>query len=149
MENPLTPRLYRVPGRIPLVLEPLTQPAHISGDRPAISDGWGAARAPSKSLQARALRSMSRNPSLSSPFLLGFDEIERVLDGADRGPDGHPPKNIERLPRDGKNPERLRITLAVAGFPCDQLDVSVEKSQLVTRGRQQDKKPRQYLHRGI
>src|SRR5262249_44053147 len=149
MENPLTPRLYRVPGRIPLVLEPLTQPAHISDDRPAISDGWGAARAPSKSLQARALRSMSRNPSLSSPFLLGFDEIERVLDRVAKGADGYPPYNIERPPRDGKNPERLRITLAVAGFTCDQLGGVVEKRRRGPRGRQQDNNPRQYLHRGI
>src|SRR5215471_6052626 len=60
-----------------------------------------------------------------------------------------PAYNIERLPRDGQNPERLRITLAVAGFTRDQLDVSVEESQLVIRGRQQDDKARQYLHRGI
>ena len=81
---------------------------------------------------------MSRVPSLSSPFLLGFDEIERVLDRVAKGADGYPPYNIERLPRDGQNPERLRITLAVAGFTRDQLDVSIEESQLVIRGRQQD-----------
>ena len=92
---------------------------------------------------------MSRVPSLSSPFLLGFDEIERVLDRVAKGADGYPPYNIERLPRDGQNPERLRITLAVAGFTRDQLDVSIEESQLVIRGRQQDDKSRQYLHRGI
>ncbi len=44
---------------------------------------------------------MSRVPSLSSPFLLGFDEIERVLDRVAKGSDGYPPYNIERLPRDG------------------------------------------------
>jgi HSP20 family molecular chaperone IbpA len=92
---------------------------------------------------------MSRVPSLSSPFLLGFEEIERVLDRVAKGSDGYPPYNIERLPRDGENPERLRITLAVAGFTRDQLDVSTEESQLVIRGRQQDDKSRQYLHRGI
>ena len=92
---------------------------------------------------------MSRVPSLSSPFLLGFDEIERVLDRVAKGADGYPPYNIERLPRDGQNPERLRITLAVAGFTRDQLDVTVEESQLVIRGRQQEDKARQYLHRGI
>ena len=92
---------------------------------------------------------MSRIPSLSSPFLLGFDEIERVLDRVAKGSEGYPPYNIERLPRDGSNPERLRITLAVAGFTRDQLDVTVEESQLVIRGRQQDDKSRQYLHRGI
>src|SRR3979411_3104606 len=92
---------------------------------------------------------MSRVPSLSSPFLLGFDEIERVLDRVAKGADGYPPYNIERLPRDGQNPERLRITLAVAGFPRDHLDVCIEESQLVIRGRQQDDKTRQCLHRGI
>jgi HSP20 family molecular chaperone IbpA len=92
---------------------------------------------------------MSRVPSLSSPFLLGFDEIERVLDRVSKGADGYPPYNIERLARDGDHPERLRITLAVAGFTRDQLDVSVEENQLVIRGRQQDDKSRHYLHRGI
>jgi HSP20 family molecular chaperone IbpA len=92
---------------------------------------------------------MSRVPSLSSPFLLGFDEIERVLDRVAKGAEGYPPYNIERLGREGQNPERLRITLAVAGFTRDQLDVTIEESQLVIRGRQQDDKTRQYLHRGI
>jgi HSP20 family molecular chaperone IbpA len=92
---------------------------------------------------------MSRVPSLSSPFLLGFEEIERVLDRVAKGADGYPPYNIERLQRDANNPDRLRITLAVAGFTRDQLDVSTEESQLVIRGRQQDDKSRQYLHRGI
>jgi HSP20 family molecular chaperone IbpA len=92
---------------------------------------------------------MSRVPSLSSPFLLGFDEIERALDRVAKASDGYPPYNIERLPRDEDGPERLRITLAVAGFARDQLDVTVEESQLVIRGKQQDDKSRQYLHRGI
>ena len=92
---------------------------------------------------------MSRVPSLSSPFLLGFDEIERILDRVSKGSDGYPPYNIERLARDAQSPERLRITLAVAGFTRDQLDVTIEESQLLIRGRQQDDKTRQYLHRGI
>jgi HSP20 family molecular chaperone IbpA len=92
---------------------------------------------------------MSRVPSLSSPFLLGFDDIERLLDRVSKGADGYPPYNIERLPRDERHPERLRITLAVAGFTREQLDVSIEESQLVIRGRQQDDKSRQFLYRGI
>ena len=92
---------------------------------------------------------MSRVPSLSSPFLLGFDEIERVLDRVVKGADGYPPYNIERLPRDSSQPERLRITLAVAGFTRDQLEVTIEENQLLIRGRQQDDKTRQYIHRGI
>lgn len=93
---------------------------------------------------------MTRVPSLSSPFLLGFDEIERLLDRVAKGSDGYPPYNIERLPREGAQPERLRITLAVAGFTRDQLEVSIEENQLVIRGRQQDEdKTRHFLHRGI
>jgi HSP20 family molecular chaperone IbpA len=92
---------------------------------------------------------MSRVPSLSSPFLLGFDEIERVLDRVSKAADGYPPYNIERIPRENGLPERLRITLAVAGFTRDQLDVTIEESQLLIRGRQQDEKPRHFLHRGI
>jgi HSP20 family molecular chaperone IbpA len=79
---------------------------------------------------------MSRVPSLSSPFLLGFDEIERVLDRVVKGADGYPPYNIERCDRSNGAPERLRITLAVAGFTRDQLDVTIEENQLVIRGRQ-------------
>ncbi|MFL6933529.1 MAG: Hsp20 family protein [Xanthobacteraceae bacterium] len=92
---------------------------------------------------------MSRVPSLSSPFLLGFGEIERALDRVTKAADGYPPYNIERLAPDQDNPERLRITLAVAGFSRAQLDITVEENQLVIRGKQQDDKSRQYLHRGI
>src|SRR5256885_16460573 len=87
---------------------------------------------------------MSRVPSLSSPFLLGFDEIERALDRVAKAADGYPPYNIERLAREDGLPERLRITLAVAGFTREQLDVTGEGRQLVIRGRQQDEKNRQY-----
>jgi len=92
---------------------------------------------------------MTRMSPLSSPFLLGFDEIERVLDRVAKAADGYPPYNIERIARDADGPERLQITLAVAGFTRDQLDVTLEESQLVIRGRQQDDKSRHYLHRGI
>jgi HSP20 family molecular chaperone IbpA len=92
---------------------------------------------------------MSRVPSLSSPFLLGFDEIERALDRVSKSADGYPPYNIERIAGSAGEPERLRITLAVAGFTREQLDVTVEEKQLLIRGRQQEDKTRQYLHRGI
>jgi HSP20 family molecular chaperone IbpA len=98
---------------------------------------------------SKGFETMSRVPSLSSPFLLGFDEIERALDRVAKAADGYPPYNIERVARDNGQPERLRITLAVAGFNRDQLDVTVEESQLVIRGRQVEDKARQYLHRGI
>lgn len=92
---------------------------------------------------------MSRLPPLSSPLLLGFEEIERVLDRVGKAAEGYPPYNIERVPSDGNGPERLRITLAIAGFTRDQLDVTVEENQLIIRGRQQDDKARHYIHRGI
>src|SRR5437879_2270867 len=92
---------------------------------------------------------MARVPSLSSPFLLGFDEIERALDRVAKAADGYPPYNIERMAREDGRPERLRITLAVAGFARDELDVTIAESQLVIRGRENDEQTRQYLHRGI
>jgi len=93
---------------------------------------------------------MSRQSPFGHPFLLGFDEIEQALDRvAKAANDGYPPYNIERLPRTEHEPERLRITLAVAGFTRDQLDVMLEENQLVIRGRQADEKTRHFLHRGI
>lgn len=93
---------------------------------------------------------MSRMPSLSSPFLLGFDEIERALDRVTKtASDGYPPYNIERIPGESNAPDRLRITLAVAGFLREQLEITVDENQLVIRGRQTDDKNRHYLHRGI
>jgi HSP20 family molecular chaperone IbpA len=93
---------------------------------------------------------MSRSLPLSSPYLLGFDDIERALDKvAKAASDGYPPYNIERLARTPDAPERLRITLAIAGFTRDQLDITLDDNQLVIRGRQCDDKDRQFLHRGI
>ncbi len=93
---------------------------------------------------------MSRIQSLSSPFLLGFDQIERALDRVSKAADGYPPYNIERLAAAEGKPERLRITLAVAGFSRDELDITVEQKELTIRGRQQDDSAnREYLHRGI
>jgi HSP20 family molecular chaperone IbpA len=93
---------------------------------------------------------MTRVPGFNSPFLLGFDEIERALDRAAKASgDGYPPYNIERLPRSEHEPERLRITLAVAGFTRDQLEILLEEGQLLIRGRQIDDKTRHFLHRGI
>jgi len=90
---------------------------------------------------------MSRVPTFSSPLLLGFETIEKSLERITKNADGYPPYNIERLVRDGK--EVLRITLAVAGFSIDDLDIATEDSQLVIRGRQAEEEPREFLHRGI
>ncbi len=93
---------------------------------------------------------MSRNSLLNSPLLLGFGEIERILDRVAKGSgDGYPPYNIERL-ETGDGGEVLRITLAVAGFTREALDISVEDNQLTIRGKQDDDdEVRVYLHRGI
>ena len=88
---------------------------------------------------------MARLSLLNSPLLLGFDELERLLDStAKASSDGYPPYNIERVGEDG-----IRITLALAGFSDDDLSIVVEDRQLVIRGKQQDDEKRVYLHRGI
>jgi len=93
---------------------------------------------------------MSRIPSLSSPFLLGFEEVERALDRVAKAADGYPPYNIERIARDGAQPERLRITLAVAGFSREELEITVEENELRIRGRQNEPdQNRVFIHRGI
>jgi HSP20 family molecular chaperone IbpA len=93
---------------------------------------------------------VSRITTFNSPYLLGFDEIERALDRMSKsGGDGYPPYNIERIASCENAPEMLRITLAVAGFTRDQLEILVEENQLVIRGRQADDRQRQFLHRGI
>jgi HSP20 family molecular chaperone IbpA len=93
---------------------------------------------------------MSRMSLLSSPLLLGFDEIERLIDRVGKGgTEGYPPYNIERIPKSDSDAETLRITLAVAGFTRDQLDITLEDNQLTIRGKQDDDKSREYLHRGI
>ena len=93
---------------------------------------------------------MARMSLLSSPLLLGFDEIERLIDRVGKSAsDGYPPYNIERIRANGEGVETLRITLAVAGFTRDQLDITLEDNQLLVRGKQTDDQERDYLYRGI
>jgi HSP20 family molecular chaperone IbpA len=107
-------------------------------------------RVPAKCLKGFERTEMTRVPTLNSPFLLGFDDIERALDRVSRtASDGYPPYNIERIARTETQPEVLRITLAVAGFTQDQLEVTLEERQLLIRGRQTEDRERVYLHRGI
>jgi HSP20 family molecular chaperone IbpA len=88
---------------------------------------------------------MTRLTLANSPLLLGFDHIERTLDRiAKSAGEGYPPYNIEQMAED-----RLRITLAVAGFRREDLSIQLENNQLVIRGKQQDDANRIYLHRGI
>jgi HSP20 family molecular chaperone IbpA len=96
---------------------------------------------------------MTRLSQLTSPLFLGFEEMERLIDRVGKGGDGYPPYNIERIAAagegNGKAGEMLRITLAVAGFKREQIEITIEDNQLVIRGRQEDDKSRQFIHRGI
>jgi HSP20 family molecular chaperone IbpA len=80
------------------------------------------------------------------PFLLGFEQLERLVERtAKSGNDGYPPYNIEQT-----SDRSYRITLAVAGFAESDLSITVEDKQLVIRGRQaDDSEGRVFLHRGI
>lgn len=88
---------------------------------------------------------MSRPSLFGSPLFLGFDHLEQMLDRVQKNTDGYPPYNIEQT-----GDTRLRITLAVAGFSMDDLQITQEDNQLVIRGRQkEDTEGRVFLHRGI
>jgi HSP20 family molecular chaperone IbpA len=91
---------------------------------------------------------MSRISIFSAPFLLGFDSFEERVDRLAKSAEGYPPYNIERkLDADGT--EHFLISIAVAGFSGDELEVSAEDSQIVVRGKQKDEPGREFLHRGI
>ncbi|WOF72655.1 Hsp20 family protein [Parvibaculaceae bacterium PLY_AMNH_Bact1] len=91
---------------------------------------------------------MTRMARFDSPFLLGFDQVERLLDRVARtGADGYPPYNVEEVQTDKGG--QLKITLAVAGFSAEDLSVTLESNQLVIRGGQSDDEDRNFLHRGI
>ncbi len=79
------------------------------------------------------------------PFLLGFEDLERLVERTVRtGNEGYPPYNIEQTGETG-----FRITLAVAGFSDADLAITLEDRQLVVRGRSSEDGARIYLHRGI
>ncbi|WP_339107862.1 Hsp20 family protein [Thioclava sp. GXIMD4216] len=82
----------------------------------------------------------------SHPYLLGFDQLERLVERtAKTGSDAYPPYNIEQ-----SGPDCYRITLAVAGFAEEDLSITMEDRALVIRGRQgEDGADRVYLYRGI
>lgn len=88
---------------------------------------------------------MTRVSLFNNPLLLGFDQFEQMLDRVTRsGTDGYPPYNVEQIGAD-----RLRITLALAGFNAEDLSIVIEDNQLIVRGRQEEDAARKYLHRGI
>ena len=88
---------------------------------------------------------MTRLSLFDSPLFLGFDDFEKTIDRMRKnGAEGYPPYNIEQIGEYG-----LRITLAVAGFSMDDLDIELDQNQLTIRGKQQEDQQRLYLHRGI
>ena len=88
---------------------------------------------------------MTKISLATHPFLLGFDQLERLAERAAKGAEGYPPYNIEHL-----GPNGFRITLAVAGFSDEDLTITLEDRQLVIRGRQVEAgEERVFLHRGI
>ncbi|HQY45142.1 MAG TPA: Hsp20 family protein [Paracoccaceae bacterium] len=89
---------------------------------------------------------MTKLTFAAHPFLLGFDQLERLVERtAKSGTEGYPPFNIEQS---GEN--AFRITLAVAGFRETDMSITVEDRQLVIRGRQaEEAEGRVFLHRGI
>lgn len=88
---------------------------------------------------------MSRVSMFNSPLLLGFDHFEHMLEQlAKSGGEGYPPYNIEQI-----SDFRIRITLAVAGFFEQDLQITLEQNQLIIHGKQQEDNDRLYLHRGI
>lgn len=91
---------------------------------------------------------MTRITTLTNPLLLGFEEMERLIEKITKSSnDGYPPYNIEKVITDTQ--VKLKITLAVAGFLEEELLVEIESNQLVIRGKQQADDGKEYLHRGI
>jgi HSP20 family molecular chaperone IbpA len=91
---------------------------------------------------------MSRLSLFSAPFLLGFDAFEERVDRLSKAADGYPPYNIERTV-DAEGNEKFLISIAVAGFGLNELEVTAEDNQLLVRGRQKDDGTKEFLHRGI
>ena len=89
---------------------------------------------------------MTKVTFASHPYLLGFEQLDRLVERtAKSGNDGYPPYNIEQ-----RSESAYRITLAVAGFAEVDLAITVENNHLVVRGRQaEDSDERVFLHRGI
>ena len=95
----------------------------------------------------------TRTLLLDSPFLLGFEHTQRLIErAARRTGEAYPPYNVE-----ARDDGALRITLAMAGFSASQLEVLVDDRQLIINGRREGdtsgdgagESARAFLHRGI
>jgi HSP20 family molecular chaperone IbpA len=88
---------------------------------------------------------MPRMSTFSNPMMLGFDHFDQMLEQLSKsGGEGYPPYNIEQI-----RPDSLRITLAVAGFSEEDMQITLEQNQLIIHGKQRDETDRVFLHRGI
>ncbi|MEM7168670.1 MAG: Hsp20 family protein [Pseudomonadota bacterium] len=87
---------------------------------------------------------MARLSLFNSPLLLGFEQFEQALDRVSKTADGYPPYDVEQIDQN-----RLRITLALAGFSAEELQVQMEDNQLIIRGKKVENTQAVYLHRGI
>ncbi len=87
---------------------------------------------------------MERLSVFSSPLFLGFDHFERLIDTMSKGDDSYPPYNIEQIGENG-----FRITLALAGFRKENINISVDSNQLIIKGRQEADPNAVYIYRGI
>ena len=78
---------------------------------------------------------------------VGFDRMAALLDNArraDSSSQGYPPYNIEVI-----EDNRYAISLAIAGFAEEDLDIKVENGVLTVRGKKAEEGDKNYLHRGI
>lgn len=87
---------------------------------------------------------MNAYPSFNQSLMVGFDELEKILCQVAKSGESFPPYNIEQV-----DDNTLTISLAVAGYTYEELEVAIEDSQLVIRGRQEIDSARKYLHKGI
>lgn len=149
-------RVGKGPSTDLLTLRRLDRCGHRSG--PSCTDAFplpyqhhrGAAKASSR--LERCEHILARSAFRHRPLLLGFHEIEQLVDGLAKqsGSAGYPPYNIERIrPDSDESGDILRITLAVAGFALDDLEIQVEGRDLTISGRQSGRENANFLHRGI
>ncbi|EJF85492.1 Hsp20 family protein [Bartonella rattimassiliensis] len=91
---------------------------------------------------------MTHVTPFSNPFLLGFETVEKTLQRIGKADEAYPAYNIERLHKND-DANHIRITLAVAGFKVNHLNILLDDNQLVIHGKQKDSQNHQYLYRGI
>jgi HSP20 family molecular chaperone IbpA len=92
---------------------------------------------------------MSRMTLLDGSLWLSLGAPRSLSGGGKAADGGYPPYNIELLPGGDSEPQTLRVTLAVAGFSAEELEVSLADGELIVHGKQHDEQSKDYLHRGI